>query len=129
MTGGVGTLLFTAPEIVRGSRYRQVADVWSFGCLMVCLGSQRPRPYSEEYLGPTLAVRMARADGMIKPSLPEGVLLAGLVDECCVCEPAGRCSIERALVLLIELRDRETEAELSSTSGSSLTSNSPLGSL
>lgn len=34
MTSGVGTLLWTAPEVVRGERYTEKADVYSFGIVL-----------------------------------------------------------------------------------------------
>ncbi|KAJ0408786.1 hypothetical protein ATCC90586_005537 [Pythium insidiosum] len=34
MTSGVGTLLWTAPEIIRGDRYSEMADMYSFGVVL-----------------------------------------------------------------------------------------------
>ncbi|GLE01196.1 hypothetical protein PINS_up010026 [Pythium insidiosum] len=45
MTNGVGTLLWTAPEILRGEAYTEKADIFSYGILLSELDTCLP-PYS-----------------------------------------------------------------------------------
>ncbi|RLN58451.1 hypothetical protein BBJ28_00006017 [Nothophytophthora sp. Chile5] len=45
MTSGVGTLLWTAPEVLRGERYSEKADIYSFGVVLSELDTCLP-PYS-----------------------------------------------------------------------------------
>ncbi|KAJ0394301.1 hypothetical protein ATCC90586_000432 [Pythium insidiosum] len=45
MTGGVGTLLWTAPEVLRGDRYSEKADIYSYGVVLSELDTCLP-PYS-----------------------------------------------------------------------------------
>lgn len=45
MTSGVGTLLWTAPEVLRGERYSEKADIYSFGVILSELDTCLP-PYS-----------------------------------------------------------------------------------
>lgn len=46
MTCGIGTVAWTAPEVLRGKRYSERADVYSFGVLLVELDRCR-HPYTE----------------------------------------------------------------------------------
>lgn len=41
----IGTLLFSAPEQVRHGRCDRAVDVWAFGCVLVCLFTDRSSPY------------------------------------------------------------------------------------
>ncbi|EGZ10728.1 hypothetical protein PHYSODRAFT_563622 [Phytophthora sojae] len=45
MTSGVGTLLWTAPEVLRGERYSEKADIYSFGVVLAELDTCMP-PYA-----------------------------------------------------------------------------------
>ncbi|KAG7382349.1 hypothetical protein PHYPSEUDO_005027 [Phytophthora pseudosyringae] len=45
MTSGVGTLLWTAPEVLRGERYSEKADIYSFGVVLAELDTCLP-PYA-----------------------------------------------------------------------------------
>jgi mitogen-activated protein kinase kinase kinase 7 len=45
MTSGVGTLLWTAPEVLRGEKYSEKADIYSFGVVLSELDTCLP-PYS-----------------------------------------------------------------------------------
>ncbi|KAL3665679.1 hypothetical protein V7S43_009112 [Phytophthora oleae] len=45
MTSGVGTLLWTAPEVLRGEKYSEKADIYSFGVVLAELDTCLP-PYA-----------------------------------------------------------------------------------
>ena len=42
---GSGTPLFQAPELLRGEASDGRCDVWSFGCVCVCLSTRAAHPY------------------------------------------------------------------------------------
>ena len=103
LTGGVGTPLFTAPEVLRGSRYDFAADVWSFGCILVCADSRQSTPYTAGPSASGLVTHIVNADDAAKPSLPRGALMADLVDECCALDRLERCSMREAEAKLVAL--------------------------
>ena len=79
-----GTPLFAAPELLRGERYDETADVWSFGCVLESL-TTRKLPYFERCerepgLGQRPALRVA--EGTLRPTLPPDALFAELVGRC-----------------------------------------------
>ena len=39
-----GTLLFSAPEQLRDGLCDRAVDVWAFGCVLVCLFTDRGKP-------------------------------------------------------------------------------------
>ena len=51
LTIGVGTPLYMAPEILRGDKYDKSADIFSFGCLLWEIATQRAPDLIEETLG------------------------------------------------------------------------------
>ncbi|RLN58452.1 hypothetical protein BBJ28_00006018 [Nothophytophthora sp. Chile5] len=83
MTSGVGTLLWTAPEILRGDRYSEKADIYSFGVVLSELDTCLP-PYklNEEFarggrnkhveLLPM--IRNGQITPRFRPSVPPGIL-------------------------------------------------------
>ncbi|CAH0513557.1 unnamed protein product [Peronospora belbahrii] len=115
MTAEIGTVSWIAPEVLRGERYSEKADVYSFGVIMTELDTCR-RPYSEgvpngDNRGTTTKHTNARiavlvSAGSIRPSLspecPNSV--RKLVDKCLDGNPLNRPS---ALQLHFELRNLE----------------------
>ena len=45
MMSNVGTPIYTAPEILADAEYDESSDVWSFGCVLVCLTNRTTSPY------------------------------------------------------------------------------------
>ncbi|GMF27482.1 unnamed protein product [Phytophthora fragariaefolia] len=115
MTAEIGTISWIAPEVLRGERYSEKADVYSFGVIMTELDTCR-RPYSEgipnndnrggniKHTNARIAVLVSA--GSLRPSLspdcPNSV--RDLVDKCLDSDPANRPS---ALQLHYELRNLE----------------------
>ncbi|RQM17010.1 hypothetical protein DD237_002067 [Peronospora effusa] len=119
MTAEIGTISWIAPEVLRGERYSEKADVYSFGVIMTELDTCR-RPYSEgvpnaddrggstKHTNARIAVLVSA--GSIRPSLspdcPKSV--RNLVNKCLDGNPINRPS---ALQLHFELRNLEFAQE------------------
>lgn len=82
MTMGVGTLLWTAPEVLRGDRYSEKADIYSFGIVLSELDTCLP-PYSlNDEVGRLRSksvellplIRSGRITPRFRPSCPPAVL-------------------------------------------------------
>lgn len=82
MTSGVGTLLWTAPEVLRGDRYSEKADIYSYGVVLSELDTCLP-PYKlndELARGKTKSfellpmIRNGRISPKFSDSVPPGVL-------------------------------------------------------
>ncbi|CAH0490172.1 unnamed protein product [Peronospora farinosa] len=115
MTAEIGTISWIAPEVLRGERYSEKADVYSFGVIMTELDTCR-RPYSEgvpnaddrggstKHTNARIAVLVSA--GSIRPSIspdcPKSV--RNLVNKCLDGNPINRPS---ALQLHFELRNLE----------------------
>ncbi|CAI5736710.1 unnamed protein product [Peronospora destructor] len=115
MTAEIGTISWIAPEVLRGERYSEKADVYSFGVIMTELDTCR-RPYSEgvpngdnrggstKHTNARIAVLVSA--GSIRPSLspdcPKSV--RNLINKCLDGNPMNRPS---ALQLHFELRNLE----------------------
>ncbi|ETK84716.1 TKL protein kinase [Phytophthora nicotianae] len=115
MTAEIGTISWIAPEVLRGERYSEKADVYSFGVIMTELDTCR-RPYSEgvptdsnrggniKHTNARIAVLVSA--GKLRPSLspdcPNSV--RDLVAKCLDADPRNRPS---ALQLHFELRNLE----------------------
>merc|ERR1711959_5731 len=65
-----GSIPWMAPEVVASSRYGQCSDVWSFGCLMIEMGTARtPWGQFENQVAALIKIGMSRET----PPLPEGI--------------------------------------------------------
>lgn len=72
MTSGVGTLLWTAPEVLRGERYTEKADVYSFGIVLSEIDTCMP-PFAHVFKGDPRQTNNMEAlplirDGTLKPT-------------------------------------------------------------
>lgn len=77
MTGGVGTLLWTAPEVLRGEKYSEKADIYSFGIVLSELDTCLP-PFARAYNG---GVRqMSNMEAL--PLLRNGTLTPSFDQDC-----------------------------------------------
>lgn len=81
MTSGVGTMLWTAPEILRGDRYTEKADIYSYGVVLSELDTCLP-PYAlneevaraKQKTAQLLPlVRTGRIQPQFRASVPRGV--------------------------------------------------------
>ncbi|RLN67568.1 hypothetical protein BBJ28_00015387 [Nothophytophthora sp. Chile5] len=125
MTAEIGTISWIAPEVLRGERYSEKADVYSFGVILTELDTCR-RPYSDglptesnrggsnKHTNTRIAVLVSA--GALRPSLapdcPRSV--RALVAKCLDVDPSKRPS---ALQLHFELRNLELAIEELATSG------------
>ena len=98
MTSGVGTLLWTAPEIIAGKKYAEKADVYSLGVLLSEMDTCAP-PFSdvtsdkgERLPGMQLAqlVRLGKIRVTLRPDCPPK--LCKLVMDCTQLDPDARPS-------------------------------------
>ena len=105
MSGGMGTPLFSAPELLLGGwRYDQSVDVWSLGCVLACLQYECSLPYPPELCSDQGFLARVAA-GAVRPDPPGDSWLPPLVRECCKNDAAERPSaaeVDRALSRRLE---------------------------
>ncbi|KAJ2237002.1 hypothetical protein H4R99_002532 [Coemansia sp. RSA 1722] len=75
----IGTVPFMAPEVARGARYTEAADIWSLGCVVVQMWSGRP-PW-DELQEPQVFFKLGRGKA---PPVPDDLTEDGL-DFCKKC--------------------------------------------
>lgn len=104
MTSGVGTLLWTAPEILRGEKYSDKADIYSYGVILTELDS-RKLPYHHKDLS-EMAIAHNVANGAlspyISPDLPR--LLRELIKRCVNIDQHSRPSANEIIAQLNALK-------------------------
>ncbi|KAJ1646883.1 mitogen-activated protein kinase kinase kinase [Coemansia asiatica] len=85
----IGTVPFMAPEVARGSRYTEAADIWSLGCVVVQMWSGRP-PW-DELQEPQVFFKLGRGQA---PPIPDDLTEHGLefCKNCFAADPAQRWS-------------------------------------
>lgn len=99
MTGSIGTIPWTAPEMLQGDSYTEKIDVYSFGILLWEI-TMRQRPY-HGIMGPKIIMSVL---GGMRPALPlEGDAhyipgLSDLMENCWAAEPSRRPAFESILV-------------------------------
>lgn len=100
MTRGVGTPIYTAPEVLAGNDYSQKADVYSFAYVLWELIT-REIPFKD--LPPFDAVRKA-CDEDLRPNIPENCIFEGLITSCWQKNPDSRPSFTEIVEVLSRLR-------------------------
>ncbi|OQR99834.1 kinase [Thraustotheca clavata] len=124
MTAEIGTSAWIAPEVLKGIRYTEKADIYSFGVMMAELDTGEV-PYSNVYLEPGCTVALARAriamlvaSGDITPtftdSCPLGIV--SIAQRCLAYNPDDRPT---AFELAILLRQKITVTWVDSATGCS----------
>jgi len=100
----VGDLVFSAPEQLNHKACGMPADVWAFGCLLVCLVLDCKHPYTETRAN-DMQVLLGICNGSLIPSLPPDSYLYELVHYCCSFDPGRR---PNAYELPERLREKDT---------------------
>ena len=88
MSTEVGTPMFSAPELLAHELYDHSVDVWSYGCVLACLGLDAPAPYDAADHGPGLLGRVQK--GELRPILPPDAPLATAVRDATERQPKAR---------------------------------------
>ncbi|GLE03470.1 hypothetical protein PINS_up012372 [Pythium insidiosum] len=123
MTSGVGTLLWTAPEIIRGDRYSEMADMYSFGVVLSELDTEL-EPFAhvtsdetgQRLPGMQLVEKVRRREISLQFRDDCPPKLKALALRCASLNPDDRPTATQALhelrdVIALELRAPETQAE------------------
>ncbi|KAF1317391.1 Tkl protein kinase, partial [Globisporangium splendens] len=104
MTMGVGTLLWTAPEVLRGDRYSEKADIYSYGIVLSELDTCLP-PYSlndevrhSKSVELLPLIRGGRITPRFRPDCPPAVLT--LADACLNQTPEKRPNAMQIVYML-----------------------------
>ncbi|GAB9475839.1 Tkl protein kinase [Globisporangium polare] len=119
MTGEIGTVSWIAPEVLRGERYTEKADIYSFGVIMTELDTCR-RPYSDgipnedngggsnQHTNTRIAVLVS--NGKLKPAITDEcpASVRQLIDQCLESDPKNRPS---AVQIHFELRNLDMAEE------------------
>ncbi|RQM30155.1 hypothetical protein B5M09_001921 [Aphanomyces astaci] len=103
MTAGVGTTYWTAPEVLSGHRYSELADVYSFGCVLNELDTHNI-PYANMKGVPALTIVQRVTTMGLRPTFNDTCpkLIKDLAERCLATNPRDRpTAIE--IVRLIEL--------------------------
>lgn len=109
LTAGVGTVRWTAPEVMLGENYSEQADVYSFGVVLSELDT-REIPFEEKSSGaagqPDMAIVIKVAKGELRPSFapdcPEVILR--IAKACLQFDPALRPSAGAVAQMLMDAR-------------------------
>jgi serine/threonine protein kinase len=110
LTAGVGTVRWTAPEVMLGDNYSEQADVYSFGVVLSELDT-REIPFEEKSSktgggAPDMAIVIKVAKGELRPSFapdcPEVILR--IARACLQFDPALRPSSDAVVKLLTDAR-------------------------
>ena len=100
MTRGVGTPIYTAPEVLEGNEYSQKADVYSYAFVLWELFT-RSVPFAD--LPPFEVVRRAVDEGL-RPEIPENCILERLIRSCWDKEPDNRPDFNEIVNILSEIQ-------------------------
>ena len=100
-----GSPLFSAPELLRHERYDEQVDVWSYGCVLESLSTHK-RTYDDCSELDEHGVRRPKqalvAEGVLRPTLPEGTFLADVLTRCVASDPEERPRFDGLVVELTQ---------------------------
>ncbi|CAK4706057.1 unnamed protein product [Aphanomyces euteiches] len=103
MTAGVGTVYWTAPEVLNGDRYSELADMYSFGCVLNELDTHDIPYAGMKGVTPMTVVQGVTVQGLrpaFKATCPK--LVKDLADQCLAANPKDRPTAAQ-VVNMIEL--------------------------
>ncbi|KDO19719.1 TKL/DRK protein kinase [Saprolegnia parasitica CBS 223.65] len=103
MTVGVGTVYWTAPEVLLGQKYTEQVDIYSFGVVLCELDTHRA-PYADMQEVAQMAIAQRVATHQFRPPFSAKCpkLVKDLADRCMAQDPSARPSAQE-IVDLIEL--------------------------
>ena len=111
MTGNIGTVHWTAPEIMNSKRYRFTADVYSFGMVLYEMASGK-LPFADKI---PMAVMVSVVINKERPPMDEvksrhgdDSLLQKVIEKCSEWEESKRPNITEVVSMLTELVPMET---------------------
>ncbi|XP_065677707.1 serine/threonine-protein kinase 24 isoform X1 [Hydra vulgaris] len=92
----IGTIYYTAPEVLKNSEYGKKADIWSFGCTVVEMLTTRTPCHGLSTMDVIISVTL----NSIKANLPENssVLCKTFVEDCLQSDPELRPSSSKLLL-------------------------------
>lgn len=106
MSNVVGAPLFCAPEQLCHLRYDASVDIFSIGCVLTCLATDRVLPYGEgDAADDGLLRRVSRGETL--PALPPSHALHGVVRDCCRYDAAERLNAPALAATLSALADSD----------------------
>ncbi|SPP83091.1 blast:Putative mitogen-activated protein kinase kinase kinase 7-like [Drosophila guanche] len=106
MSNARGTPAYMAPEVIKGRRYTDKCDVYSWGVMLWELMSRRP-PFSHMENPNQVAVMLAAGMGArpdmdaVRSDCPEAI--KQLIRRCWRQEPLERCSMQQVVAVLNEM--------------------------
>lgn len=112
LTAGVGTVRWTAPEVMLGENYSEMADVYSFGVVLSELDT-REIPFEERSSkngsgAPDMAIVIKVARGELRPKFasdcPDAILR--IANACIQFDPALRPSSTEVVQMLTDYRNQ-----------------------
>ncbi|EQC37496.1 TKL protein kinase [Saprolegnia diclina VS20] len=103
MTVGVGTVYWTAPEVLLGQKYTEQVDIYSFGVVLCELDTHRA-PYADMQEVAQMAIAQRVATHQFRPPFSAKCpkLVKDLADRCMAQDPSARPNAQE-IVDLIEL--------------------------
>jgi len=113
LTGGVGTPIYMAPEVLDGEPYSASADVYSFGMLMYELFTAKEPYLTPEFTAPWHIAQFVAAGKRLEipADVPRGV--AELITVCWAHDPAKRPTFEYCVESLARQTPKDLPRSLS----------------
>jgi len=113
LTGGVGTPIYMAPEVLDGEPYSASADVYSFGMLMYELFTAKEPYLTPEFTAPWHIAQFVAAGKRLEipADVPSGI--AALITVCWAHEPAKRPTFEYCVESLIRQNSKDGSKTMS----------------
>ncbi|KDO19726.1 TKL protein kinase [Saprolegnia parasitica CBS 223.65] len=105
MTAGVGTIFWTAPEVLLGEHYSEMADIYSFG-VVLCEIDTREAPYPNMKAVPQVTMVHRITNEGLRPAFSEAcpAQLQTIASRCLDADPTMRPSARELVTILSEWR-------------------------
>ena len=100
MTRGVGTPIYTAPEILKGNKYSQKADIYSFAFVLWELYTQQV-PFHDI---PVVDAAIRACDENLRPKIPDDCIYKDLIELCWQHDPDVRPNFNEIVNILTQIQ-------------------------